>query len=124
MKVETKELSYSASNSLHLLRIVAAWSVLLGHSFLFYQISVFKNQDYFPYIQNMGVVILFVLSGFFTMYSIERKKLLVYDFKSFFIEKVSRIGVPYIAALVVVCIIDFINITKNTGGGVLVSPSI
>lgn len=59
-----KQLSSMNSFYLNILRIVAAWSVLLGHGFSIYHITLLKNQDYFFYIQNSGVVIFFCCPDF------------------------------------------------------------
>lgn len=108
-----KHLSKESMDSmlLDILRIIATWAVLIGHGFSFFQITVLKNQEYFPYIQNIGVVLLFQIMGFLLIHSLsERLKSPGYSFKTFFIEKSCRIGVPYVAALLFVAIIDKISI--------------
>ncbi len=54
-----KVLNGTQQTILDLFRIVAAMFVLVGHSFSFYQTTIFKDQTYFPYIQNIGVVVFF-----------------------------------------------------------------
>ncbi len=103
------------SNFLNSIRLVAIWAVLLGHLFSYYQVTILKDQRYFPYIQNIGVVLLFILSGFLTAFSIHRKLSQdnSYDYKTFLIERTSRIYSAYIPALVFVFLIDSLNIFLN-----------
>lgn len=107
-------LSQTNSNILHVLRIGAAWMVLLGHSFSFYHMTPFKDQSYFPYIQNIGVVILFELSGFLTVYSLYNKnRSHDYTFKSYVKQRACRIGRGYIPALFLILLVDFVSILIN-----------
>lgn len=99
---------------LDVVRIIAATFVLFGHSFSFYQVTIFKDQSYFPYIQNIGVIIFFLLSGFLTTYSIEiRNKNNDYAFGSYVKHKVKRILRELLPALSIVATIDFIAILIN-----------
>jgi peptidoglycan/LPS O-acetylase OafA/YrhL len=52
------------SLSLDLLRAVAAQMVCLGHGFIFFHIAEQLRPPQFPFIQNIGVLIFFVMSGF------------------------------------------------------------
>ena len=102
---------------LDLFRIIAAMSVMVGHSFSFYHVTVFKDQTYFPYIQNIGVVIFFLLSGFLTAFSIAVKnKQHQYMFSQFFKHKTVRIAKEYIPGLILIAIIDAISIFVNKEG--------
>ena len=110
-------LNGTQQTTLDLFRIVAAMFVLAGHSFSFYQITVFKDQTYFPYIQNIGVVMFFLLAGFLTAFSIARKnKDHQYTFSSFFKHKAIRIAKEYIPGLILIAVIDFISILINKEG--------
>jgi len=111
------------SLGMDVIRVLAAWMVLLGHAGAYFGLYSFG----FP-IQNMGVVLLFIISGFFTLYSIALKVnnpeniisckggVSQYSFKVFFIERFSRICVVYYPALVVVLLIDMIHIFFDSGG--------
>ncbi len=105
-------ISYPASFVLDIFRIIAAWAVLIGHGFSFFTISVFKDQTYFPYIQNIGVDLLIMLCGFFIAHSLSCK---LYEnklsFKDFLIEKACRIGLAFVPALILVAVIDKIIIS-------------
>lgn len=48
---------------LDFLRVLASQAVLLGHCFNMYGVTPLKDQTYFPFIQTMGVVLLFAMSG-------------------------------------------------------------
>ncbi len=95
-------------------RILAALFVVVGHSFSFYQITALKNQDYFPYIQNIGVVMLFLLSGFLTAYSLTAKNQnRDYKFPAFVKHKAIRIAGEYLPALALIAFIDYLAIKLN-----------
>lgn len=104
----------SDTNSLimDLIRIMASWFVCIGHAFYFFGVTRFDGgQDAFCF-QNSGVVILFIISGFFITYSLFNKAN-EYEFKDYFIDRFSRISVAYVPALIFVAVIDFINISIN-----------
>ena len=73
---ESRSTDYSLSEGqktiLDIFRITVALFVLFGHGFSFFQCTIFKDQSYFPYIQNIGVVLFFLISGFLTTYSLEK----------------------------------------------------
>ena len=95
-------------------RIIAAYMVLFGHGFSFFQLTIFKNQDNFLYIQEAGVVILFVLSGFLITHSLETKNVNHdYQFRDFIKNRLMRIGKGYILALLFIIVIDSLNIYFN-----------
>ncbi len=96
-------ISHKNSLILDVMRIIATWSVLVGHACSFFKFSIFKDQTYFPYIQNIGVILLFLISGFLTLYSLQSGK---YGFRSYIHNRICRIWIPYIFALVFVCTLD------------------
>ncbi len=107
-------LSGTQQTVLDLFRIIAALFVMLGHSFSFYQCTVFKDQTYFPYLQNIGVVLFFLLSGFLTAYSLNKNNYNhKYTFEIFFKHKMSRILKEYIPGLVLIALIDGVSIAVN-----------
>lgn len=114
IKKEENVLNGYQQTILDAFRIIAALFVMVGHSFSFYQVSVFKNEEHFPFIQNIGVVIFFLLAGFLTAYSLEKKNRdHQYSFKLFFRHKFVRIAREYIPGLMFIAIIDFISIILN-----------
>lgn len=87
-------------------RIVAAFFVLIGHSGAFmFENPIFCNEDTFP-IQNLGVVMLFVLAGFLCAMSVDKVKGLKYS--SFIIKKIKRLWPEYILAINFVALVDLI----------------
>lgn len=97
-------------------RICAALFVVFGHSFSYYQLTVLKNQAHFPYIQNIGVIMFFLLSGFLTIHSLCKSNTHYnYNMKEFVKHKVKRIFGEYFPALIIVAVIDYIAIWINGG---------
>lgn len=103
--------------SLDIIRIVAAYVVLLGHGFSFFKIGILKDKTYFPSIAAFSVIIFFLLSGFLLMYSLEKHiEVEKYSFKKFFIHRFIRIYREYIPALLMIALIDYISISINPLG--------
>ena len=55
------------------IKVLAAQFVLFGHSFSFFGVTFLKDQTYFPYIQNIGVILLFAISGFLFSYVLKKR---------------------------------------------------
>ena len=106
------DISNSVSDMLNAIRIVAAFLVLVGHGFSFFQISIFKNETYFPYLQSLAVLVFFILSGFLTENTFAKKEP-KYEYKEFVISRGKRIYEYYLWALFIVIIIDRIIIAVN-----------
>ncbi|MDO4865997.1 MAG: acyltransferase [Clostridia bacterium] len=102
--MRTYTMTRAQSRALYIIRFAAAGLVLLGHSFSFYQLGPLKNQDYFPYIQSIAVLIFLVLSGFLTAYSIDKHP--NYSYAAFFINRVKRIYASFLPALAFIAIAD------------------
>lgn len=103
------KLTDASSYALDLIRVISAQIVLIGHAMSFY--GVYPNK--FPDIQNIGVVIFFILSGFIISYTISSKikmKKGAYTFTEYFIERFSRIYSGYIPAVIFVILIDSLYI--------------
>ncbi len=120
--MKTKSNDYRLNNklkgreqtTLDVFRILAAIFVMVGHGFSFFQISILKDEKSFPYIQNIGVVVFFLVSGFLTAFSLSRKnESHNYSFKEFILNKINRIYREYLPGLVLIAIIDAISIIFN-----------
>ena len=75
---------------LDLLRASAAQMVCVGHAISFF-ISQWKPTE-FPLMQNVGVLLFFVLSGFLITYTLlERSKNPAYSFINFVVDRFARI---------------------------------
>lgn len=85
--------------------------VLLGHGFGSAGITPLKNGEHFLAIQSAGVVILFILSGFLTTYSLDLKNRdHEYTFGKYVKQRAIRIYSGYIPALFFILLLDGINI--------------
>lgn len=97
-------------------RLTAAGMVLLGHGFYFMNVTAFAMGDRFPLLQDLGVVIFFLLSGFLTASSLEgRNAHGDYSFGAFFRHKLSRIMKEYVPALLLVAALDALLIRLRPG---------
>ena len=105
---ESDKLTVGGSVFLYILRIIAAIAVLVGHSFSYYNLSILKDESEFCYIQNIGVVLFFLLSGFFTVYSINQKQ--NSTFITFFQHKLKRIMREYIPGIIFIAALDKVSI--------------
>lgn len=109
--MRVKRLTVFQSTLLDIVRIVAAWMVLLGHGFSLAGITPLKNKEHFLYIQQAGVVIFLILSGFLTTYSLNIKNEdHKYTFKEYVKQRAIRIYSAYIPALLFILLLDGINI--------------
>jgi len=101
------KLTESNSIALDLVRGISAQLVVVGHGFSFFGVFKSLQQPNFPWIQNIAVLIFFILSGFLITYSTLRKT--DYNFKYFLADRFSRIYTAFIPALFFVLVIDFIS---------------
>jgi len=111
------KLTRSSSVLLDLIRGVSAQFVVIGHLFSFYNIFSLGQHENRFLIQNFGVVIFFILSGFLIAYSVDSKaEKEVYTFRHFFIDRFSRIFIAYVPALFIIALIDLLayKISGNT----------
>lgn len=101
-------LSLKQSCYLDLLRFVAVQLVVFGHLFSFMGI-IFTNYALGKniLIQNLGVVIFFILSGYLISYSLfSNMKSKNYQFKDFFKDRFYRIYVTLIPCMIFIIILD------------------
>lgn len=104
-------LSPDASVVLDIIRIFAAQAVLVGHSLSFLQIFPHLQPPYAPYMQNIGVLIFFVLSGLLISYSVRsRLDNGEYLFVHFLVDRFSRIYSALVPCLTLVALFDLYQI--------------
>jgi len=72
LQTTDETISPPVSARLNFFRVIAAWFVLVGHGFGFNQITMFRSQEWFPYLQNIGVVLLLLLSGYLMAFQVHR----------------------------------------------------
>ncbi len=100
------KLQPASSVLLDLIRGVSAQLVVIGHLLSFYKVYGYKEDSGQFIIQNFGVVVFFILSGFLIAYSVNGKNP-DYGFKEYFIDRASRIFIAFLPALVVIALLDF-----------------
>lgn len=103
------KISEPASVVLNAVRFICSQGVLAGHLVVFFGLSC-------PFLVTMAsycVLMFFVLSGFLISHSLHSKKQKdpSYRFSDYFKDRFFRIFPPYIAALVLVFILDFVGFT-------------
>lgn len=104
------KLSQRESLCLDLIRSIASQLVVFGHGISFFGILTFLHEPNFPWMQNIAVVIFFILSGFIITYStILKTRTSNYNFSDFFRDRASRIFSAYIVALVFIFCIDLVS---------------
>jgi len=113
-------ISCQTSTALDILRVFAAHMVLVGHALSVCGLTFLSKQAHFPYIQNIGVVQLLLISGYLMGYKIK----VTYHYgelntencgqvyKEFILKKAGRIYAGLLPALVLVWIIDTIVIIQ------------
>ena len=102
-----RRLSESNSIFLDLIRGISAQLVLIGHGIFLFDLF---DWDRTISMQEIAVLIFFILSGFIISYSSFSKKLNGYGFKRYFIDRFSRIYPPLFLGLVFALIVDNIII--------------
>lgn len=101
------KLTEGNSITLDLIRALSAQLVVIGHGISFFGIFKSFHQPNFPWVQNIAVLIFFILSGFLITYSTLRKT--NYRFSHFFADRFSRIYTAFIPSLLFVLLIDTIS---------------
>jgi peptidoglycan/LPS O-acetylase OafA/YrhL len=93
------------SVTLDLLRAVAAQMVCVGHAINFF-IGGWPSD--LPYMQNVGVLLFFILSGFLITHTlVKRSERPDYRFTQFLIDRFARIYSGLIPALVLIIVVDW-----------------
>src|SRR5688572_18772079 len=109
--MDSFRMSAKTSFTLDLIRWISAQMVLFGHAFSYFPILNFQKTHSFFLIQNVGVVIFFLLSGFLISYSTFAKMASPdYRFRSFFIDRFSRIYTGFLPCIIMVLVIDLMSI--------------
>jgi peptidoglycan/LPS O-acetylase OafA/YrhL len=99
------------SLSLDLLRAVAAQMVCVGHGFILSHVAEELRPPHFPFIQNIGVLIFFAMSGFLiTATLLHNSAKPDYGFARYFIDRFARIYSGLLPALVFVIVIDWMTL--------------
>src|SRR5271170_5465690 len=99
------------SIALDALRAIAAQMVCVGHGFSFFGVAGWLRPPNFPFFQNIGVLIFFVMSGFLiTATLVRNSRQPDYGFCRYFIDRFARIYSGLLPALAFVAIVDGLTI--------------
>jgi peptidoglycan/LPS O-acetylase OafA/YrhL len=107
------KLTQETSVILDFIRGISAQLVLVGHLLSFYGIYGVEGQPGIFNIQNFGVTIFFILSGFLIAYSVQNKGM-GYGFRNYFVDRFSRIYIAFIPALILIGLLDVISALINS----------
>ncbi len=115
--MEKRKLSSQSSTVLNTIRAISAQLVVIGHGISFTGVALSLQQPNFPLIQNIAVLIFFILSGCLITYSLLSKQQAAsskqYTFKHYFIDRFSRIYTTFIPAIIFVILIDLLSKYTN-----------
>jgi len=115
-RLSSYKLSQGSSVILDLIRGISAQLVVIGHGLSFFGIFKFLHEPNFPWMQNIAVLVFFLLSGYLITYSVSRKlDKIEYSFRHYFIDRFSRIYTAFIPALFFVFLIDVVSMKMNPG---------
>lgn len=105
-------LNSGGSTFINFLRASASQLVLIGHLITWLKIFPFIQPPYIPYMQGVGVVLFFILSGFVIPYStsIKVNDSNGYNFKEYFLDRFARIYSSFIPCLFIIVLLDYISI--------------
>lgn len=108
-------LNNAQKNFIDTFRIIALVLVVFGHGLGYLNLSKINNEQYFPFIQNVGVVMFFLLSGFLTINSLELKYSSKEDYNlvKYIKHKFVRIYSELLPAMLFILLIDYISIKLN-----------
>ena len=107
------------STSLDALRALAAQAVCVGHGFSFFGVAGGFRPPYFPFIQNIGVLIFFIMSGFLITATLSHNsEKLDYGFGRYFIDRFARIYSGLLPALALVIIVDGLTIWLTSAAAI------
>jgi peptidoglycan/LPS O-acetylase OafA/YrhL len=97
------------SIALDLLRAVAAQAVCVGHAMVFFGVGDALKPPFAPWMQNIGVLLFFVMSGFLiTATLLRNSKNPAYGFGRYFIDRFARIYSGLLPALCFIAVVDWL----------------
>ena len=102
--------SNDTSLLLDFLRAIAAQLVCIGHGLSFFGVAIWTTPPNFPYMQNVGVLLFFIMSGFLITATLKRNSTKPgYRFGRYFIDRFARIYSGLIPALIFIIVVDLIT---------------
>lgn len=112
------QLSRGSSLFIDLVRLMAAQLVVFGHGISFFGVFKFMHEPNLPWVQNIAVLVFFILSGFVIFYTVSVKTATSagYGFQEYFIDRFSRIFAAFVPAIFFVLAIDSLSIWLQPEG--------
>lgn len=99
------------STMLDLLRATAAQMVCIGHAMPFFGIGWWIRPPHVPYMQNVGVLLFFIMSGFLITATLTQNSARPgYGFGRYFIDRFARIYSGLLPALAFVIVVDWVTL--------------
>lgn len=118
--METRKLSSQSSAVLNAIRAISAQLVVIGHGISFTGVALSLHQPNFPWMQNIAVLVFFILSGCLITYSLLNKQQATsnkqYTYKHYFIDRFTRIYTTFIPAIIFVSLVDLLSKYINSSG--------
>jgi peptidoglycan/LPS O-acetylase OafA/YrhL len=97
----------SLSVTLHFLRGISAQAVVIGHGLNFAGVGYAVRPPNFPFIQNIGVIVFFFMSGLVICHSIQTNtEKGEYGFFTFLVDRAIRLMITIIPCLLVIFVFD------------------
>lgn len=95
------------STTLDLIRFLAAFAVLLGHGISFFGVAKSLQPPSAVYMQNMGVLVFFVLSGFLIAFVLNRAQARSAGLGEYLVDRFARIYSGFVPAMLLVGLLDW-----------------
>ncbi len=123
--MKPQKLTEGSSIYLDIIRSISVQLVVIGHGINYCSIGKYFKPPYFPYMQNVAVIIFFILSGFLisnsVFYQLATNK--DYSFRSYLIDRFSRIYSAFIPALIFVIVVDYFSIQTTVDSAYIYSDA-
>lgn len=114
---EVFRLTKTTSFLFDLIRSLSAQAVLFGHCISLLGILPWLQPPQAPYMQNLAVIVFFLLSGFLIPYTVVRNRARGgYSWRHFFIDRFTRIYSGFIPCLLVIMLIDAADLALRPAG--------
>ncbi len=95
-------------------RALAAQMVCCGHALVFFGVGALARPPHVPYMQVIGVLLFFIMSGFLIAATLFRKSAAPeYGFKQYFIDRFARIYSGLLPALAFIVVVDGLVILQT-----------
>jgi peptidoglycan/LPS O-acetylase OafA/YrhL len=104
------------STVLDFVRFVAAFAVLFGHGISYFAVARDWQAPAVPYMQNIGVLVFFVLSGFLIAFVLHQSRINGGSFGSYLIDRLARIYSALVPSMIFVGAIDFWMVSQSVHG--------